>query len=73
MSPHAISALPRHTHPVQDTDSVCMVCMEAMGGTVVVEMACRHRFHEACLVPWLERSGTCPVCRRAGEAASGEE
>ncbi|GMH80516.1 hypothetical protein TrST_g2940 [Triparma strigata] len=29
----------------------------------VMSMPCGHFFHEVCLVNWLERQNTCPVCR----------
>ena len=27
-------------------------------------MSCQHTAHLPCLLPWLHRSGTCPVCRQ---------
>jgi len=33
------------------------------GDTTLVTLPCAHEFHEDCIIPWLENSGTCPVCR----------
>ena len=45
------------------TCSVCHGGFEA--GEKVVELACCHGYHKACLLPWLERGRrTCPVCRQ---------
>ncbi|XP_074648789.1 E3 ubiquitin-protein ligase RNF181-like [Tubulanus polymorphus] len=27
------------------------------------EMPCNHRFHPRCILPWLGKTNTCPVCR----------
>jgi len=50
----------------------CAVCKEQFKlGTedpdeqVVVTLPCKHPFHEPCILPWLNSSGTCPVCRHA--------
>jgi len=50
----------------------CAVCKDQFTVTtedpdeqVVVELPCKHIFHEGCIIPWLKSSGTCPVCRHA--------
>lgn len=61
MSPEEITKLTRKSGDCNDT---CPVCIEAMcGGVVLVETGCGHVFHESCIVPWLERTASCPVCR----------
>ncbi|XP_068645166.1 uncharacterized protein [Aristolochia californica] len=43
----------------------CTVCFEELGGftKAVVETPCSHLFHNDCLLPWLSRATTCPLCR----------
>ncbi|NWV24874.1 PJA2 ligase, partial [Origma solitaria] len=42
----------------------CTICYsEYMEGEIVTELPCRHLFHKPCITLWLQRSGTCPVCR----------
>jgi hypothetical protein len=46
-------------------DDGCAVCCEALdaAGGIAAVMPCQHAFHERCLLPWLSRRSTCPLCR----------
>merc|ERR1740139_474314 len=53
-------------------DLVCSICVSgisSMGGGSectehqLLKTVCGHTFHETCLVQWLQRRTTCPVCR----------
>ncbi|NXS30130.1 PJA2 ligase, partial [Pomatostomus ruficeps] len=45
-------------------EQCCTICCsEYVEGEVVTELPCHHLFHKPCITPWLQRSGTCPVCR----------
>jgi hypothetical protein len=45
----------------------CPISLEAFqeGDTLCEILACRHVFKKVHLLHWLERSGSCPVCRHA--------
>jgi len=52
----------RAADPGNDT---CTVCFELFaGGDRLRVLPCLHRFHRACIDPWLSRSSECPVCKR---------
>ncbi|KAE8708418.1 putative protein phosphatase 2C 34 [Hibiscus syriacus] len=43
----------------------CSICLESFGeGDVLTRLRCGHRFHFACLDPWVRTCGDCPYCRR---------
>ncbi|EXC17824.1 E3 ubiquitin-protein ligase RING1-like protein [Morus notabilis] len=51
-------------HDDQQSKLICAVCMEGvMIGSHVTLMPCSHMFHEYCILDWLERSQTYPICR----------
>ena len=42
----------------------CTICVEQIKlGNKGMFMPCGHIYHPDCLVPWLENSNSCPVCR----------
>ncbi|CBI34360.3 unnamed protein product, partial [Vitis vinifera] len=46
-----------------DEEDVCPTCLEeydAENPKIVTK--CEHHFHLACILEWMERSDTCPVC-----------
>ncbi|CAI0452623.1 unnamed protein product [Linum tenue] len=45
-------------------NSTCAVCKDDMSaGEKAKLLPCTHRYHEECIVPWLNIRNTCPVCR----------
>lgn len=50
---------PPETMPGEDQDD--------RPSDVLIFLPCKHAGHEDCIVPWLERNGTCPICREALE------
>ena len=49
--------------------SQCTICLgkfqpgDKMAKSTVKNGNCNHEFHYSCIVPWLVRKSTCPVCR----------
>ncbi|OMO81071.1 Zinc finger, RING-type [Corchorus capsularis] len=57
----AIEALP--TVKIEE-NLQCSVCLDDFeAGTEAKEMPCKHKFHNGCILPWLELHSSCPVCR----------
>ncbi|NXB19277.1 PJA2 ligase, partial [Rhagologus leucostigma] len=45
-------------------EQCCTICCsECVEGEIITELPCHHLFHKPCVTLWLQRSGTCPVCR----------
>ncbi|KAL9367476.1 hypothetical protein Peur_038675 [Populus x canadensis] len=43
----------------------CSICLESFSeGDELIRLPCDHRFHSACLDPWVRTCGDCPYCRR---------
>ena len=42
----------------------CAICLEGFReGQSLVHLPCAHKFHNGCLLPWLETNAYCPCCR----------
>lgn len=48
-----------------DRDSnTCTICLDRLtDGVQFMRMPCMHIFHEGCIITWLNRSNSCPLCR----------
>lgn len=46
------------------SEVACPVCQEELEEkTPVLKLPCLHLYHPQCLLPWLEKRNTCPMCR----------
>ena len=49
-----------------DAGDGCSICLEPMlRGETVLPLGCAHVFHAECLLSWLSRSASCPLCKAA--------
>ncbi|XP_041106527.1 E3 ubiquitin-protein ligase Praja-2-like [Polyodon spathula] len=55
-----ITVLEDH-HGQEQCCAIC--CCEYMKDEIATELPCRHVFHKSCVTRWLQKAGTCPVCR----------
>ncbi|XP_076774918.1 E3 ubiquitin-protein ligase Praja-1 isoform X3 [Arvicanthis niloticus] len=67
-SKESIDALPEilvtEDHGAVGQEMCCPICCsEYVKGEVATELPCHHFFHKPCVSIWLQKSGTCPVCR----------
>ncbi|KAF9111653.1 hypothetical protein BGX27_004633 [Mortierella sp. AM989] len=84
-SDEIIDSIPRHKLTIEEKEAntECSVCKDefTMEDTLL-QLPCKHVFHEDCIKPWLKVSGTCPTCRfslvsgnndsgRSGDNSSG--
>ncbi|KAL6181898.1 hypothetical protein ACLB2K_048546 [Fragaria x ananassa] len=48
---------------VTEEEDVCPTCLEEYDGeNPRITTKCDHHFHLACILEWMERSDTCPMC-----------
>lgn len=45
--------------------TTCAICMDSINDQYdLIKLPCNHLFHaERCIIPWIERNASCPVCR----------
>ncbi|NXN71062.1 PJA2 ligase, partial [Himantopus himantopus] len=75
----AIDSLPQIvvTDDHEGQEQCCTICCsEYVKGEIITELPCHHLFHKPCVTLWLQKSGTCPICRHVlapvpPEAAAG--
>lgn len=47
-------------------NSLCTICHDPFEiGRKVKELPCNHIYHRHCILPWLARHNSCPICRRS--------
>jgi hypothetical protein len=64
----------RALRPAVFTDSAtCSICIAAHGPRGSVLLRCGHCYHRECIVPWLGRARTCPLCRARASSDDEEE
>ena len=57
-----IEALP--VIKINDEKESCAVCKDTFKmDEDAIQLPCKHVYHKDCILPWLERNNTCPVCR----------
>ncbi len=53
--------------PVLLKDYRCSICLDSNTSKKVALRVCSHVFDLSCIKPWLEKSLSCPLCRRTVE------
>jgi E3 ubiquitin-protein ligase DOA10 len=52
---------------VTENDEKCSVCLapndDLDGSEIYLTLPCKHDFHKECILPWLDRTNSCPLCR----------
>lgn len=52
---------------VTEDDEKCAICLlpnENLEGQKYLKLPCNHEFHDTCILPWLEKTNSCPMCRQ---------
>jgi len=59
-----VKNLPDKIVTSKDKDHSCPVCLgEFKMLENVKQLPCSHSFHPSCILPWLEKTNSCPLCR----------
>jgi len=61
-SQSAVANLPEEK--IEESGGQCQVCLkEYEKDEVLKKMPCKHSFHSACIMAWLAKTNSCPLCR----------
>lgn len=42
----------------------CVICFEEYKeGDIIIELECKHVYHDPCISKWLQKDLSCPMCR----------
>ena len=41
----------------------CPICLDKIHQKNEVVLECTHKFHRKCILNWLRRNPSCPICR----------
>lgn len=67
MADEIAASLPRITIEQLDEQHIepdCAVCLESQkSGEVLIQLPCKHAYHESCIFGWFRQRDTCPKCR----------
>jgi len=45
---------------------MCSICLAELSvGSKAIRLLCLHIYHDECIMKWLDRSNTCPMCRQS--------
>jgi len=70
LPPNFLDSMAKHTADEYDDIVECCICLQELApNTTVVQLPCKHAFHQGCAEKWLTQCPTfrfakCPMCRQ---------
>lgn len=53
------------TKQIMEIEDKCAICCDAYGEEdALMKTPCNHHFHKGCLIQWLWKQSTCPLCQK---------
>ncbi|KAA6353942.1 MAG: hypothetical protein EZS28_050531, partial [Streblomastix strix] len=65
MNEEQIKRLPHFKYKAKGgEEDQCVICQtEFQDGDEILALNCLHKFHPACITPWILQKHTCPICK----------
>mmetsp|Transcript_39269 Transcript_39269/g.113511 ORF Transcript_39269/g.113511 Transcript_39269/m.113511 type:complete len:364 (-) Transcript_39269:275-1366(-) len=63
---HMLNGLPHEKYSAEHHKQLveCELCLvDYVDGDELLRLPCMHFFHAGCVMPWLQKSNTCPMCQ----------